>query len=531
MRTKNLFFIIFLFLLFGNMVAFAQQPIPKKPSKKGDISYGLRYAREAERRVMKYGKESMEVVGMYTLAIDEFEKYIQNEKNKDLLNAHLILGQIYHNAPTLLRDLDKALNHLIEAEKRFQYNEKITEADKGILYLHLGKVYLKKGDFETALSYYQQSSSGECLASIAELNWLGLGVEQNLPKAMELYKSAALAGLDFWSNIYGIEYQIKEYEKENYDNPAMQLFLDYFYLKTLDNEEKIWMKKLTESADLGYPPALIDLWIFNRERGAVNTGMPYLQKAVDADFVPAYFHLGYVYHLGLGGTANYQEAQKWYEKAAIQGHPLAQSNLGALYYSNLIKAQEGYSNYEMCYYWWNVSAEQGFSPAVYNRTLVASYKAPQSKFERTVEIINSIASIMNSSLEVYNTLNKSKMQAYHPQSQTINQPQQNNNNELPSYSVNDCNKRQKNYTEDEEQVKYWMSRYKDQWVTYYKDKAAGKTGSLYNVNVSDQFKQIQHYQSSMKAHRKICPSIPQSELETITPKTYIKKTWGIDVDF
>jgi TPR repeat protein len=49
----------------------------------------------------------------------------------------------------------------------------------------------------------------------------------------------------------------------------------------------------------------------------------------------------------LGVKTNYQEAAKYYEKAAVEGYPLAQSNLGVLYYDNFISTEKGFSNRDL----------------------------------------------------------------------------------------------------------------------------------------------------------------------------------------
>lgn len=421
MNTKIFTFAIILFLLLGSVGTFAQQPIPKKPSKKGNFNYGLRYGWRGDEIIRQYGENSKEALDMYFLAMDEYKKCIQNGKKLDL--AHHYLGQLYYRVPmsSKIRNYDQAMFHLSEAEKIYLSTEssKKRAEDLGLLpllYNDMGNIYYGNEDLETALSYYKRyPASFGSVTGMAWLYWLGLGVEQDLSKALEGYKTAASKfGQDVWANIYYLEYQIKEYEKGNYDNKSMRLFLDYLYLKSMGNEEKVWMEKLIQSADLGYPPAQVDLWIIYRDRKEFSTGMPYLQKAVDANFVPALFHLGYVYHMGIGTKTDYLKAQKLYEKAAVNGHPLAQSNLGTLYFSNLISAPQGYSNKELAYYWWNVSANQGYSVAIYNKTLVETYRAPQSNFENIIQIVNSIAGIMNTSMDIYNNINKSKIQIYNP---------------------------------------------------------------------------------------------------------------------
>ena len=56
------------------------------------------------------------------------------------------------------------------------------------------------------------------------------------------------------------------------------------------------------------------------------------------------------------------KALKWYEKAAEQGHPKAQTNLGAMYYSSQSVEQD----YTKAYKWTRKAAEQGDAIAQLN---------------------------------------------------------------------------------------------------------------------------------------------------------------------
>jgi TPR repeat protein len=43
------------------------------------------------------------------------------------------------------------------------------------------------------------------------------------------------------------------------------------------------------------------------------------------------FNIGFSYERGLGVVKDYQQARKWYDKAADAGHAGAMNNLGLLY--------------------------------------------------------------------------------------------------------------------------------------------------------------------------------------------------------
>ena len=389
-------------------------------AQKGKFNSATKYHNAAANRMQTFGEEDEEVLKLYNQAIDEYKKCILNQ-DKNTGKAYHYLGRILYTAPLSLRNYVDATTYLYEAldiHQQEKDNEYIA-----LCFNEIGSSLFRLGDYNSSFINYKKASELSDLyaGSEAFMYWLGVGTEQNLPKAMEKYRAAAIAGIDVWANIYALSYHINEIAKGNDYNEAMNLYFEYLSCKESVAKD-VWMSKLTQAADLGCPPAQVDLWVCYRDDKMESKGMPYLQKALDAQYVPAFFHIGYVYHLGLNNTKiDYTEAQKWYEKAAVEGFPIAQSNLGALYYSNLITAPQEYTNKDLLYYWWTISAEQGYNIAKYNLTLLPRYQAPQSKLERAFQILNSITSIINTSAELYNSIDKSINRSYTP---SFNQTQQ-----------------------------------------------------------------------------------------------------------
>ena len=88
----------------------------------------------------------------------------------------------------------------------------------------------------------------------------------------------------------------------------------------------------------------------------------WFRKAAEQGHVYAQYNLGYCYDSGEGVTQNYEEAAKWYRKAAEQGRVEAQFSLGCCYYSG-----EGVTqNYKEAVTWYRLAAEQGNAGAQYN---------------------------------------------------------------------------------------------------------------------------------------------------------------------
>jgi len=385
------------------------------PSGKGDFGKAKRLHNSAAERMAKFGDADAEVLKLYTEAIDEYKKCI-TVNNKDTGEAYNYLGRILFTGPRSLRNYPDAAQYLYEAVQIYEKEKK-----QGVFipqcYNEIGTVSYRLGNYYGAFANWSKSSqlSPQFAGEEAQIYWLGLGVEQDLPKAMELYRKAALNGRDLWSNIYALDYQIQEYNKGNFDNDGMYTLLDYMNAQSMGEPRDVWMSILKEAADLGWPPAQLDYWMYCRDNNESAKGMPYLQKAVAANYAPAFFHMGYVYHAGLNNTkVDFQEAKKWYEKAAVQGFPVAQNNLGGLYFQNNISADKGVSNREMANYWWNAAADQGFALAIQNKPLVANYRPPVSKLDVAIQVLNTVANIINTSARNYNSLNRSRMQGYVP---------------------------------------------------------------------------------------------------------------------
>lgn len=82
------------------------------------------------------------------------------------------------------------------------------------------------------------------------------------------------------------------------------------------------------------------------------------EKAKNGDR-SAQFNLAYAYQTGNGIEKDYDEASRWYRKAAEQGELSAQTNLGIMY-SNGIGVEQ---DYDEALKWWRKAAEQGKASA------------------------------------------------------------------------------------------------------------------------------------------------------------------------
>ena len=80
--------------------------------------------------------------------------------------------------------------------------------------------------------------------------------------------------------------------------------------------------------------------------------LKWYRKAAEQGYVPAQVHLGTVYFEGRIVPQNYQESVKWFRKAADQGDALGQFNLGHMYSRGYGVSQD----YVQAHKWLNLAA-------------------------------------------------------------------------------------------------------------------------------------------------------------------------------
>ena len=413
-------------------------------SQDGTFNVAVKTHNEAAQRMQQYGDTDAKVIELYNKAIDEYKKCI-TVNNKNTGEAYNYLGRMLNTGPRSLRNYEEALLYLYEAVDIYEKEEK-----EGLFlpncYSEIGAALFRLGDYYSASENWKKAAelSDYYAGDESQLYWLGLGVEQDLSKSLEMNRKAAMAGRwECWANIYILEYQINEYSKGDFDNEGMTLFMDYYYLVAMGAPKDELISKLTQAADLDYTPAQYDLYFHLLSNNEFSKGMPYLKKAADKNYMMALYSMGAVYHYDLEKIKNrYQEAQKWYEKAATEGNPLAQTNLGTLYFNNQIKADNGFSNKEMAYYWWSAAADQGILGAADNLKIIGDYR---TKFQHFVGVVKSVAGIVKTSVDTYKSLNKSNLQSSSYVPPNIRPTEQNRSSQTPQNTMGQpcpmkCNK-------------------------------------------------------------------------------------------
>lgn len=112
----------------------------------------------------------------------------------------------------------------------------------------------------------------------------------------------------------------------------------------------------------GYAPAQHNLATMYAEEGNFEEAIKWYQRAAKQDHAESQFSLGLVYHKGDGVNQNLKEAVKWYQRAAKQGHASAQNSLSVMYRTGA----GGAKNSEMALRLVFEAAQQGEAIAQFN---------------------------------------------------------------------------------------------------------------------------------------------------------------------
>ena len=107
---------------------------------------------------------------------------------------------------------------------------------------------------------------------------------------------------------------------------------------------------------------------YNDEQNAIKAAR--LLTEAEQGNAEAQKSLGFFYCIGAGVPLDYEQAAKWFRKAAEQGNAQAQFYLGLSYYNG-----EGLpKDYAQAAFWWRKAAEQGEDTAQYNLKYLLHYK-------------------------------------------------------------------------------------------------------------------------------------------------------------
>ena len=105
-----------------------------------------------------------------------------------------------------------------------------------------------------------------------------------------------------------------------------------------------------------------------QDYGTPHTSLRELKRAALQGHIVAQFNLGWMYEKGVGGVPqDYTQATEWYRMAAEQADAWAQNNLGEMY----ARGDGVPQDYVQAYMWLSLAITGGFKPAVHYRNGLA----------------------------------------------------------------------------------------------------------------------------------------------------------------
>lgn len=302
----------------------------------------------------------------------EAVKWFERAAEQGVAEAQCCLGYAYANGEGVVRNKSEAIKWYRKAAE--QGNAK-AQHWLGVTYKYgLG---VSKSDTEAVKWYLKAAKQGYAAAQycLGCMYSNGQGISKNNAEAIKWYGKAAEQGnTNALERLQALQSQAKQ-TNNSISMSAKEINnrgIDYYNAKDYENA-LIWFKK---AAEQGYVAAQYNLGIMYRNgKGLLiedyANAIKWFEKAAKQGYSGAQYQLGYIYEFGrekhqdlvgamlsgiLGGNSeliNYDEAIKWYLKAAEQGNAQAQSRLGIIY-----KEGKGVTkNLSTAKYWLQKAAE------------------------------------------------------------------------------------------------------------------------------------------------------------------------------
>ena len=210
----------------------------------------------------------------------------------------------------------------------------------------VGRVYYRgkfqERNYQKAFEWFQKAAdSGNSYAQYLLGNMYENGnfVEQNYDTALSLYKNAAAQ-----NNIMALG-EIAYMKDNGYGLPMNREEAEKIYLQLAEERDDEW--------------SMIKLSYLEMERGNSEKRLEWIQKALDKEYIDAYFELGLFYQF----DEKYQDlekAQQAYYQAAQMGNPDGMNGLALIYYN--MPDSKGDSQ---AFRWFAKSADMGDSLGLY----------------------------------------------------------------------------------------------------------------------------------------------------------------------
>ena len=263
-----------------------------------------------------------------------------------------------------------------EYDQAFSWGQKAADQGHAEAQCFLGHLYESgygvKKDYVKAFECYQIAADQGFVPAqyiVGGKYMQGLGVKVNYDKGVEWLQKAAENGYDQAQFSLGILYErgfgvgkditkaIDWYQKAaNQGNEDAKKNLASLQKKNVGGKNAVEQSSVsqTESADECYKKGKEYF-----DKKDYKHAIKWYQKAANQGHAIAQVNLGTMYINGYGIERDYSKAIEWYQKAADQGYATAQHNLGSIY-------RIGYGvekDYAKAFEWYHKAANQGLADA------------------------------------------------------------------------------------------------------------------------------------------------------------------------
>ncbi len=319
--------------------------------------------------------EAQEVLGQMYLAgvgvekdvrkgIEYWEKAASNGSSDAMFNLGICYEQ---GVPGITEDIDKAIYWL----------EKGSELGNATCMANLGNIIQDK-EPERAFELYSKAAEmnePHALNNLGTLYKRGLGCEKSPEKALSCYEKSASAGcvsamsnlVRFYTDDVAVQH---DYEKANTwllmaadygdEESVMVAARGYMNGSIFQQDYRKAIHYFKIAAEQNNPEAMVNLGKLYRWQGDWRNAKKIYQKAIDLQYIPAYYEFGLYYCYP--EVQNYEEATRLFSIAADAGYPPAEYELGVCY-----RFGDGVvEDMDKAIYWMTKASKDGYHMATNN---------------------------------------------------------------------------------------------------------------------------------------------------------------------
>lgn len=245
-------------------------------------------------------KDQAKVLSLYQTVITQHPT--------EAARANLLVGEMYRTMTNQsLNDGVRSLNYYRQALKAVEATDttvlSLALYNVGLVY-YMGVTGIEQ-NFDSAFYYFNAAAdlSDNYAAGLGNLYQYGLGVDQDLHRAIDCYARAIKSDMQCYADLYSADYMLKLYNEGKLFTPAYDDYVTYFMNVAIPfgNVEK-GMAAIRRSAEAGFAPALFDLGVRYTEGKVTKDRNEMMLQAHQCfehpaleNYAPALYMNGYVY--------------------------------------------------------------------------------------------------------------------------------------------------------------------------------------------------------------------------------------------